>query len=319
MERLQLTITVEQDGLRLDNAIASFDIGLSKRKIRMVIDLGGVYLNKHRVRIASKPVRVGDKVEVVFQRDSLTTKQKASEINLREEDVLFHDRGLIAINKPPGLPSQATRNQSVVHAEKSLQNLLSSQGRPEKKLILLHRLDKDTSGILLFATNNEVATKVTTEFRERRVNKTYWAISYGVFPKQDLDVRCYLSPIDKKTGMVRQVRSGGKQSHTKFHLLGVTENKLVSWIECYPTTGRSHQIRVHLDGSGFPIVGDKRYGQRSVSSLPESWRSLCDYHFLHARELVLQPFADSEESVQITAEPPKKFQEFLGQSGLLSV
>ncbi len=311
MERVRVTITIEQDGQRLDSALFALGVGLSRRKIRMVIDQGGVYLNRSRMRIASRPVRVGDQVEMVYQTEALTTKQATDEITLLATDVLHNERGLIAINKPPGLPSQATRDQAVVHAERSLNTLLASQGLAEKQLILLHRLDKETSGILLFGTNTDVATFVTGEFRERRIEKQYLAVVYGVPENKKFEMSCYLSDIDKRTGSVRKVSAGGKSSHTSFELLASSSRGEVSLILCRPTTGRSHQIRVHLELSGHPIVGDKKYGQRSLASLPEAWRPFARYHLLHAMRLRIPPQAPGGQSVSLAAPVPKQFESFL--------
>jgi len=257
LTRKEFIVTPDKSGMRIDLFLSSVMPELSRRKVRLILDVGGCYVNNKRMHIASRQVRERDKVRVEFSLDGLK-KSKQKNFILQDHDVLFDRDSLIAINKPPGLPSQATRDQDVMHAETCLKDWLKKHGRTKEKLVLLHRLDKETSGILLFATSAEVATWITSQFRERKVKKTYWALCRGISPTKHFVKDCYLSEIDKKTGKVSPVHSGGKSSRTEFVERSHSTKRNVSWIECYPETGRSHQIRVHLEMSGLPILGDKK-------------------------------------------------------------
>ena len=123
-------------------------------------------------------------------------------------------------------------------------------------------------------------------------------------------MRCYLSTIGKKTGMVEVVQSGGKPSYTKFKCLASNKEHNVSLIACYPETGRSHQLRVHLQSVGLPILGDKKYGRQSAGNSPD-WMSkhFSLHHMLHAYRLDFQ--SPKGESLSVKAPLPKGFSEIL--------
>lgn len=308
MERHQFIVKEDQSGMRIDQYLAAMLPALSRRKVRSILDVGGCYVNNKRMHIASRQIRGGDKVRVEFNLQALSkTKQKVFE--LTDSDILYDANHVIAINKPPGLPSQATRDQDIMHAEVCLKAWLKSKNRAPDKLILLHRLDKETSGVLLFATLANTATWVTEQFRQRELSKTYWAICYGHPQKDRFIEECYLSEIDKKTGLVSVVRSGGKSSKTSFKVLKRSKHLPVSFVECYPETGRSHQIRVHLEHQGHGILGDKRYGTKQKVALnqPAIEDEIAKHHLLHARTLKFTPAPGAAE-VEITAEPPASFQ-----------
>jgi len=276
------------------------------------LDVGGCYVNNKRMHIASRQVRGGDKVRVEFSLEGLSKAQRKTFV-LTDSEILYDAHHVIAINKPPGLPSQATRDQDVMHAEVCLREWLKSKNRTSEKLILVHRLDKETSGVLLFATNANTATWITEQFRQRSLSKTYWALVRGFCRQHRFEVDCYLSEIDKKTGMVSAVKSGGKPSKTSFEVRSANKDAGVTWIVCHPETGRSHQIRVHLEMSGLPILGDKRYGQSIANTLGDDvMAKASSHHMLHARELQFSP-APGLDDVKLTAEPPANFVDLLSQ------
>jgi len=147
-------------------------------------------------------------------------------------------------------------------------------------------------------------------FKTRDVSKEYEAICYGVPSWTKHTERSYLSPIEKHTGVVRVVRSGGKTAITHFEVMAVDKKLGLSLIRCLPETGRSHQIRVHLAALGCPIVGDKVYGG-APSKLPESLQVIASrHHFLHARRLTFSPMTGSAP-VTIEAPRPAAMIEFL--------
>lgn len=309
MKTHRFKVTHDFSGMRIDQYIALQGIELSKRKIKEVIDAGGVYINKKRARIASRPVNPGDVIEMQYSLENLKRiKQREHEINMA--DVLYDDHHVIAVNKPPGLPTQATRDQSLVHLEAAVKKHLAGKGIRNPTVFLVHRLDKETSGVVLLATTSAAVTFLTDQFRARTVTKEYLAICAGIPPEKKFTVDCFLSAIDKKTGSVRVVRSGGKPSRTRFEVLESNKAIGVSLVRCFPETGRSHQIRVHLAHKGFPIIGDKRY-HPVKTPLPGALESLASvHHFLHARRLSFIP-VEGEKEVTIEARLPQNFLEFL--------
>ncbi len=239
------------------------------------------------------------------------TQTPRPDFHFTAADILFDEHEVIAVNKPPGLPSQATRDPALPHVASCLEEYLRSGGREASPLVLVHRLDKDTSGVILLARGNERATSLARQFRGREVRKCYHAVCHGLPASDDFEVRSYLSEIDRKTGRVRTVHSGGQLAVTHFHVLRRAPGPNLALIACEPHTGRSHQIRVHLAEQGFPIVGDKFYGAPAARPLPAGLGTLAAaHHMLHAREITFTP-APGQPEVTITADYPPKFAELV--------
>ncbi len=317
MKTKQFIVDAAHNGTRLDvYLLEAGGLALSRRKIRQVIDVGGVYVNKKRIRVASRAVQHGDHVRVEYSEAALK-QLKGAAVAFRPDDLLLDQDGLFAVNKPPGMPSQATRDQSIMHVVPCLVALMKEQGRtPAAPLVLVHRLDKETSGVLLVAANNNVATWLTEQFRERHVKKTYLAVCYNIPSWQEFTERSALSEIDKRSGDVRPVRAGGRSALTQFRVLARTHEHGVCLIECRPETGRSHQIRVHLAMNGFPIVGDKRYGTGHRRELGPALAELSAlHHLLHAYHLEFQPLPNAPR-LKLSAPLPERFKAFLTGSGL---
>jgi 23S rRNA pseudouridine1911/1915/1917 synthase len=329
MKTFKIMVTPAMSGMRLDVALVTAELGLSRRKIRAVIDAGGVYVNGRRIRIASRTVNRGDEIRVEYNEQGLRTL-KLARPEFAAADILYDDLDIVAVNKPPGMPAQATKDQSLMHVATCLAAFDKARGASRRPYVLVHRLDKETSGVMLLATTNERATWLTDLFRDRKVGKTYWAVCHGIPAEREFSVRCHLSDIDKKTGDVRPVRSGGRLAVTAFRVLAAHAELQVSLVECRPETGRSHQIRVHLDMSGVPIVGDKRYGVKQrrrygadeggsadgpLAALRTSLAELATvHHFLHAARLRLTP-APGHEPLELKAPMPDRMAKFIELAG----
>jgi RluA family pseudouridine synthase len=308
--RIRFQVDQDSEGQRLDIAIFKADMGLSRRKAKAVIDVGGAYVNRRRVHRASHIVRAGDRVELEYSDKALTQLRQPMD-RLTKEAIIFRDSDLIAINKPPGLPSQATRDQDVRHVVPCVKALIEESGEKPPKLILGHRLDKETSGVLMVATNAQAATWLTEAFRARTTTKVYHALVLGLPEEASLSVRNYLSEIDKKTGSVSAVRAGGRFAETTFKVLKAFPQHKICLMECHPTTGRSHQIRVHLESLGYPILGDKRYGTKLATKLDPSLAELAgQHHFLHALSLKL-PAREGNKPIELFAPYPESWKAVL--------
>ena len=306
LEKFEFKVGAVDSGTRIDIFLAKNMPNLSRRKVRTLLDVGGCYVNNKRMKIASRTIEQGDVVRVEFHKENLS-KAKRHVFELRDQDILFDQFGIIAINKPPGLPSQATRDQSIEHAEIALKKWLSLHKREVKSLILIHRLDKETSGVLLFATNNGIATELTNLFRERKIKKTYLALCSGRPRESSFSVNCFLSDIDQRTGHVVIVPKGGKTSFTDFEVLATHEHDPMCLIRCFPKTGRSHQIRVHLASKNLPILGDKRYfaGQSPSWLTEEETKVIGEHQQLHALEISFEVKVDDKmHNVSIKASLP---------------
>ena len=270
MEKIAFQVGKNLDLFRLDIACVRSHPHISRRKIRSIIDVGGCYVNGKRVRIASRQVRRGDNVELLHSEKAIK-QSKTKNFLIGDKDILFDRNGIIAVNKPSGIPVQATRLQAKTHLLARLNDHLSKAGK-SPRAELAHRLDKETSGVLLTATEKESLELLLSAFRERNIAKTYHCLVYGLPDKNEYEVSLRLRTIDPRTGVVKIAKNnGGRSSLTHFTVLKRFSQNNISLVEARPVTGRSHQIRVHLDYLGFPIVGDKVYGtakrQRSQESL----------------------------------------------------
>lgn len=313
----------QQDKLNIDKAILSLYPQLSRRKIRRILDAGGIFLNERKVYVASERVATGD--EVLMRYDPYDSDLVAPErLAFKPGDILFDQQGILAVNKPPhmvSVPTRSDRTQTVLAALKEFEltngkNLKESSDRKADELFVCHRLDKETSGVLLCAKNQKSTEWVMEQFKKRQVKKCYYALVYGI-PEQDRwTVECYLSDIDK-AGLVRVVHAGGKSSRTQFEVLSVNLKQRISLLACYPETGRSHQIRVHLQVSKLPLLGDKKYGDVPLF-LPESWLNLTlNHQFLHAYSVEFFPSPSAEKKILISApQLPKNFAALLEQAHL---
>jgi RluA family pseudouridine synthase len=196
--------------------------------------------------------------------------------------VLYEDENLLALDKPAGIPTQATVDKNRIHfyelAKKHFQI----------PLFLHHRLDKDTSGVLLFSKSTLMNPHLSRLFKDHLIQKTYKALVRGK-PAAEFTVKNFLAPINKpinKKGqkIMRSVRSGGLTAQTNFRL--IQSFRQFSLMECQPLTGRTHQIRAHLSEIGHPILGDSLYGG-SDPAVPRLMLHAAFLQFAH-------PLTDSE-------------------------
>lgn len=297
MERHSISVSYRLQGMRLDHAIADEIPGFSRRRAKAIIDIGGCYVNSKRVRIASKTVSKGDKIEVEYNPQLFVSQRQ--DVEIKPEDILYFEHSVIVINKPAALPSQATRDQAVHHVVPLLVKTLKSMGHDIKDLQLVHRLDKDTTGCLILTYNANTMNYITEQFKNHQVSKVYHAVTWGIGPAQ-FEEKCNLSAIQGTTGTVRVLQAGGKSSHTYFKTLETFPSSKTSLVEARPVTGRSHQIRVHLEKNNLPIIGDRVYGEGKRHKLPDDIIQKVNHQLLHSNSIQFSP-APGIDAVTITA------------------
>lgn len=251
---------------------------VSKAKIRRLIVAGAVYLNGRRVRIASKTLIVNAKVDAyidekkLFQDSSQSaasdprTGNRFEEWKLTKKEILYEDEFLIVIDKPAGIPTQPTLDEARVNLYSQVKKFLSErEKKPDVYVGLHHRLDRDTSGVILFTKEKSVNRAVGELFSEHTAQKYYRAL---VVPSLELnvsvnwEVKDYLGRVSPKSKPMKMgsVKSGGDYAETSFQII---EKFSTFWfVEAKPKTGRTHQIRIHLSEAGLPILGDTFYGWR---------------------------------------------------------
>jgi 23S rRNA pseudouridine1911/1915/1917 synthase len=232
--------------MRLDQALAACVPGLSRRQARVLLDIGGVFVDGRRVKIAGRLVRKGEEI-VAVQGGALARATKRTGRSARAADegrlpgyrIVHEDEDVVVVDKPAGLLTAPTPESD----RNNLADLLSR--RPEAGPVqVVHRIDLDTSGLVVFAKTDIANRELSARFRDHDLVRAYLAVVRGSFPA---DLRRIDRPV------------GGRRAVTH---LEVKEpiGSLATVLGCRLETGRTHQIRLHLAAAGHPVLGDERYG-----------------------------------------------------------
>lgn len=228
------------------------------------------------------------------------------EIALADSMVLTQDRAAIVLNKPPGL---ATQGGSGTHAHvDGLLDAYAGDSGPRPRLV--HRLDKDTSGVLLIARTPGSAAYFSKHFSGRSARKIYWALVVGI---PDINDGLIELPLAKQPGtggekMMVDESGEGQSARTRYRVIDRAGNR-AAWVELQPMTGRTHQLRVHMAAIGHPIVGDGKYGGQAAFLTGSISRKM----HLHARRL-LMPHPEGD-TIDVTAPLPEHFAASMAQLG----
>ena len=284
-EKLNLTVDDEAAGLRLDKAIALLS-GISRVRARKCLAAGSVYLNNKRHKLASTAVRRGDRIEVHPGFENTAAEAETPE-------VLFEDKAMVIVGKPHGMPSAATRQADAGSLPMVLKKMLNLPHAPEPA----HRLDLLTSGAIALGKTHQAALKIAGQFSSRTAGKHYIAVTKGSPPKPEGEIdagiaRHFSDPLRR---MISNDR--GKEAVTHYRLLG--ENAGAALLLLKPLTGRTHQIRLHLQHIGCPVLGDPVYG--FAAGAPKM--------MLHAWRLKLN-HPISGAPIAVTAKPPAWFDDW---------
>jgi 23S rRNA pseudouridine1911/1915/1917 synthase len=279
-----ITIQPEHEGLRLDRVLASEIAGQSRSQIQRLIEEGHVTLARVKAIKANTAVREGDVIAVTLP-EPIAATPGAEDIPL---DVVFEDRDLIVINKPAGMvvhPGAGHGGGTLVNALLHHVTDLSGIGG-ELRPGIVHRLDKGTSGVMVVAKNDAAHQELARQFHDREVEKEYVALVWGVVhQRKRIDIPIGRDPVHREriSTRARRARSAVTRVTWARHVPGV------SLLRIAIQTGRTHQIRVHLNAIGHPIVGDSLYGgvHRRV---PHNLRVLqrLTRPFLHAERIAFR-------------------------------
>ncbi len=276
---LAVLVPEEAAGERLDKALAAGLPGLSRSRVQALLEQGCVREGGRTITDASLRVKPGQTFDV-FIPEAEPAQPEAQNIPLT---VIHEDEDVLVIDKPAGLvvhpaagnPDNTLVNALLAHCGDGLSGI-GGVRRPG----IVHRLDKDTSGLMVVAKNDRAHQALTGQFSDRSLSRTYQALVWGVpSPREGrIEGNIGRSPADRKKMAV--LAGGGKPAATRYRVLAAY-GTAAALVECRLETGRTHQIRVHMAHIGHPLVGDPLYGRgrsgrpggRHASSLPEPQRS----------------------------------------------
>lgn len=286
----RVTVPAELAGERLDKAVPALVPGISRTRAREILTRGGVWSHDQRMRAQSRPVEAGMPLIIVHPPEF-----RYPELVLGEADVLWEDDFLIAIRKQAGWYVQPTAWDVFGNIEHALGVFLQTRG-PKPRLHLTHRLDRDTSGVLIVAKRPEINGPMQRLWSSGGVTKIYNALVAGRAPEQFTADE----PLGPGPGARYRVDlQKGKPARTEFRRLGA--GAAASELEARPLTGRTHQIRIHAAHAGFPLLGDARYGGATQWAGAPVSRVM-----LHARTLAFRHPKNQQEIV-LEADPPEDY------------
>ncbi|MFK8138359.1 MAG: pseudouridine synthase [Bdellovibrionales bacterium] len=270
-------------------------ISISKREVKKLVDSGAVHRNSKSCFKNSMPMSLNDKVLVELPRFYLKAGDEDIKIELEisKNDVLFEDKNIILLNKPSGISTGPTLDPKRDHLYASVRRYLEKNSRSEVYVGMHHRLDLDTSGVVLFTKKKAANKGITLQFEGRTIKKSYLALAHRQeeLREKNFTIKNHLARTkeskETKRVFVESVKSGGDYAETRFELLN--DSELFLFFSVAPKTGRTHQIRVHLSEAGYPIVGDPFYPAKNPLK-----ERLC----LHAARLELvHPITKKELSI----------------------
>lgn len=296
-----LEVGEESAGQRIDNFLQKVAKGVPKSHLYRILRSGEVRVNKRRVAPEYR-LNAGDAIRVPPIRVSRATERSAAPA--REFGIVFEDDSMIVLDKPPGVAVHGGSGVSFGVIEQL------RRARPEARFLeLAHRLDRETSGLLVVGKKRSALTRLHDLFREGGIRKRYLALVKGRWLNPVQHVRLPLRKFLDEAGERRVSVSGeGKPAHSIVRLVARWQN--FSLVEVELKTGRTHQIRVHLAHLGFPLAGDCKYGDFPLNK--DLQRAGLKRMFLHAGSLQL-PHPATGEMLELHAPLPEDLTGFLAK------
>ena len=327
----EIAVPPEAAGQRLDHFIATQLEGVSRSRVQLLLDQGDVLVNNAQAKPSLK-LRGGEQILITGEPHPAPLKATPQDIPL---DVIFEDKHLAVINKPAGMmvhagageTDDARNSNTLVNALLFRFNALSSTGG-ELRPGIVHRLDKDTSGLIVVAKNDAAHVKLAELFSSRQIRKTYVALVHGLVERQKGSVTAAVSrdPV-RRTRMTTKPSENSRTAISHYEVVQRLETRFGKFtlVRVRIETGRTHQIRVHMASLGHPVVGDTLYGasgrlvdQASQTSSKaarrnnEPERLKLGRNFLHAARLEFtHPF--TAKPLELEAPLPAELTEFLAR------
>jgi 23S rRNA pseudouridine955/2504/2580 synthase len=296
------TVRAAEDGMRLDRWFKTHYAGLPHSRLEKLLRTGQVRVDGARAK-ASTRLAAGQAVRVPPLPDVAPPPGPKHALSKADRDflasiTLYEDDDLLVVNKPPGIAVQGG-TKTTHHIDRLLEGLGDG---PETRPRLVHRLDRDTSGVLVIAKRRSVAAKLGRAFQTRSVRKIYWALLHGVpRPPQGKVEAALVKASGPEGDRVRKARAGEQdiaQSAVTHYAVVDRAGQQVAFVSLKPVTGRQHQLRAHMAILGHPILGDEKY--HGDKDLPEG---IPNKLHLHARRISF-PHPSGEGMVDVTAPLP---------------
>ena len=308
-----ITVPLNSHGYRIDKFLQSQINELSRTRLQTLIRDGQVELNNIIIKSSSKKIKEDDQIKVNFP----PAKETLIRPNKIPLDILYNDDDIIVINKLPGIvvhPGAGNYEKTIVNGllYKYRDNLSSVGGKLRPGIV--HRIDKDTSGVIVVAKNDNAHINLSQQFSNHTIKRIYEALIWGSLKPQSGKIREKISRSSKNRQLMAVRKEKGKMAITNYKTIKVFQNlnlPKISLIECQLETGRTHQIRVHMNFKGNPIVGDKSYGKskkkfKKVDIKIENKINNFNRQALHAKSLgFLHP--KTKKEVFFEAKRPKDF------------
>jgi 23S rRNA pseudouridine1911/1915/1917 synthase len=298
MEEYAWHIGTESAGERLDKVVASYHTNWSRVQVQDWIKRGLVKVDKE-VKKGNYRVKIGEMIEI-FVPPVEVQDIKPEPMKL---EIVYEDRDVIVVNKPRGMvvhPGAGNFSGTLLNGLMAHTRNLSKVGG-QTRLGIVHRIDKDTSGLLMVAKNDVAHRALVEQLKEHSVERKYVAIVHGVIPHQHGTIEAPIGRDPKQRQRMAVVEQNGKDAVTHFTVL--ERFKDTTLVECRLETGRTHQIRVHMKYIGFPLVGDPIYG-------PKKSKYSIEGQALHAQVLGFT-HPRTGERIRKEVDPPEEFQQLL--------
>ena len=313
---INLLAEIDDNGLRVDQFINKYEQSLSRSKIKNLIIKKNLSINDELSNDPSKKVKINDKINLIIP--------EPEDINLKpfnyKVDIIYEDNDLIVINKKADIsmhPGAGNKDKTLVNAlinyNKKLSNI-NGELRPG----IVHRIDKDTSGLVVVAKNNFVHENLSNQFSEHSVDRQYQTLIWGKLRPSKGKIETLITRSSKNRQLMSVSLSKGKKSITNYKTLEIFEKNTIptfSLVECKLETGRTHQIRVHMSYKGNNIVGDQKYKKKfkKIKYVDENLKNLIlnlDRQFLHAKKLgFIHP--KSQKYIEFESKLPKELENIL--------
>ena len=320
----KFSIKEENSGDRLDITLTKLIPDLTRSNLKKIIELKQVKINNFVEKSPSKKLKTNDVVEINFlpseEIDILPVKIKLN--------IVHEDKDILIINKPAGMvvhPGAGHYKNTLVNAlvykYKNKLSDLNGTTRPG----IVHRIDKETSGLLVVAKNNKAHANLSKQFSDHTIERTYQALAWGVLRPLNGKIETLIGRSRKNRQLMSVTEITGKKSITNYKTVKVFNIKdvpKISFVECKLETGRTHQIRVHMAYKGNPLLGDQQYGKKNlrfkkINEEFEDKLKVLNRQALHAKTLAfIHPF--NKKLISFESQLPRDFQKILNLLNKLS-